>query len=109
MAAELGKIVSKETRLDIIVTPGITIISGVLVAQFVGPGVAGFMNWFGNLVKTATEMQPFIMGILVSALIGIALTLPISSAAICIALSLDGLAGGAATAGCCAQMIDLPL
>ena len=105
IAAELGKIVSKETRLDIIVTPGITIISGVLVAQFVGPGVAGFMNWFGNLVKTATEMQPFIMGILVSALIGVALTLPISSAAICIALSLDGLAGGAATAGCCAQMI----
>ena len=105
VAAELGKIVSKETRLDIIVTPGITIISGVLVAQFVGPGVAQFMNWFGNLVKTATEMQPFIMGILVSALIGIALTLPISSAAICIALSLDGLAGGAATAGCCAQMI----
>ena len=105
VAAELGKIVSRETRLDIIVTPGITIISGVLVAQFVGPGVAQFMNWFGNLVKTATEMQPFIMGILVSALIGIALTLPISSAAICIALSLDGLAGGAATAGCCAQMI----
>lgn len=105
VAAELGKIVSRETRLDIIVTPGITIISGVLVAQFVGPGVAQFMNWFGNLVKTATEMQPFIMGILVSVLIGIALTLPISSAAICIALSLDGLAGGAATAGCCAQMI----
>ena len=104
-AAELGKIVSKETRLDILVTPGVTIISGVLVAQFVGPGVAGFMSWFGNLVKTATEMQPFIMGILVSALIGVALTLPISSAAICIALSLDGLAGGAATAGCCAQMI----
>ena len=63
------------------------------------------MDWFGGLVKTATELQPFIMGILVSALIGIALTLPISSAAICIALSLDGLAGGAATAGCCAQMI----
>ena len=78
VAAELGKIVSRETRLDIIVTPGITIISGVLVAQFVGPGVAQFMNWFGNLVKTATEMQPFIMGILVSVLIGIALTLPIS-------------------------------
>lgn len=105
VAAELGKIVSRETRLDIIVTPGITIISGVLVAQFVGPGVAQFMNWFGNLVKTATEMQPFIMGILVSVLIGIALTLPISSAAICIMLSLDGLAGGAATAGCCAQMV----
>ena len=105
VAAELGKIVSKETRLDIIVTPGVTIISGVLIAQFVGPAVAGFMDWFGTLVKTATEMQPFFMGILVSALIGVALTLPISSAAICIALSLDGLAGGAATAGCCAQMI----
>ncbi len=105
VAAELGKIVSKETRLDILVTPGVTIISGVLTAQFVGPGVAGFMDWFGSLVKTATELQPFLMGILVSALIGIALTLPISSAAICIALSLDGLAGGAATAGCCAQMV----
>lgn len=105
IATELGKMVSKETRLDILVTPGVTIISGVLVAQFVGPGVAGFMNWFGSIVKTATELQPFYMGILVSALIGIALTLPISSAAICIALSLDGLAGGAATAGCCAQMV----
>lgn len=105
IGTELGKLVSKETRLDIIITPAVTIISGVLTAQFVGPGVAGFMNWFGNVVKTATEMQPFLMGILVSALIGIALTLPISSAAICIALSLDGLAGGAATAGCCAQMV----
>lgn len=105
VAAELGKIVSKETRVDILVTPGVTIISGVLIAQFVGPGVSQFMTFFGNLVKTATEMQPFFMGILVSALIGIALTLPISSAAICIMLSLDGIAGGAATAGCCAQMI----
>ncbi|MBS6644807.1 MAG: PTS sugar transporter subunit IIC [Clostridiaceae bacterium] len=105
IAAELGKIVSKETRVDILVTPGVTIISGVLMAQFVGPGVSAFMTAFGNLVKTATEMQPFAMGILVSALIGIALTLPISSAAICIMLGLDGLAGGAATAGCCAQMV----
>ena len=105
IATEAGKLVSKETRLDIIVTPGLTIFLGVLVAQFVGPGVANFMNWFGAVVKTATEMQPFFMGIMVSALIGVALTLPISSAAICIALSLDGLAGGAATAGCCAQMI----
>ena len=77
----------------------------MLTAQCVGPTVARFMDWFGTVVKTATEMQPFFMGILVSALIGVALTLPISSAAICIALSLDGLAGGAATAGCCAQMI----
>lgn len=105
IATELGKIVSKETRIDILVTPGVTIISGVLMAQFVGPGVSAFMTAFGNLVKTTTEMQPFFMGMLVSALIGIALTLPISSAAICIMLSLDGLAGGAATAGCCAQMI----
>ncbi len=105
IATEAGKLISKETRVDILVTPGVTIISGVLMAQFVGPGVSAFMNAFGNLVKTATEMQPFFMGILVSALIGIALTLPISSAAICIMLSLDGLAGGAATAGCCAQMI----
>lgn len=105
VATELGKIVSKETRVDILVTPGVTIISGVLIARFVGPGVAAFMAVFGNLVKTTTEMQPFFMGMLVSALIGIALTLPISSAAICIMLSLDGLAGGAATAGCCAQMI----
>ena len=94
VAAELGKIVSKETRLDIIVTPGVTIISGVLIAQFVGPGVAGFMDWFGNLVKTATEMQPFIMGILVSALIGIALTLPISSAAIWIPPTLASMITG---------------
>lgn len=105
VAAELGKIVSKETRIDILVTPAITIFSGPLIAMFVGPGVSSFMTAFGNLVKAATEMQPFVMGILVSALIGIALTLPISSAAICIMLSLDGLAGGAATAGCCAQMI----
>lgn len=105
VAVELGKLVSKETRVDILVTPGVTIISGVFMAQFAGPGVSAFMTAFGNLVKTATEMQPFFMGVLVSALIGIALTLPISSAAICIMLSLDGLAGGAATAGCCAQMI----
>lgn len=105
IATELGKIVSKETRVDILVTPGVTIISGVLVAQFAGPGVAKFTDAFGQMVKTATEMQPFFMGILVSVLVGVALTLPISSAAICIALTLDGLAGGAATAGCCAQMI----
>ena len=105
IATELGKIVSKEPRVDILVTPGVTIISGVLVAQFAGPGVAKFMDAFGQMVKTATEMQPFFMGILVSVLVGVALTLPISSAAICIALTLDGLAGGAATAGCCAQMI----
>ena len=105
VATELGKIVSKETRVDILVTPGITIISGVLMAQFAGPGVSRFMTLFGDLVKNATELQPFFMGILVSALIGIALTLPISSAAICIMLGLAGLAAGPPTAGSCAQMI----
>ncbi len=109
VSTELGKIVSKETQVDILVTPGVTIISGVLIAQFVGPGVSLFMTGFGNMVKTATEMQPFFMGMLVSALIGIALTLPISSAAICFMLTLDGLAGGAATAGCCAQMIGFAI
>ncbi len=104
-AAEAGKLVSKETQVDILVTPGVTIILGVLTAQFAGPAVSAFMTAFGTLIKTATQMQPFFMGILVSALMGIALTLPISSAAICIMLSLDGLAGGAATAGCCAQMV----
>ena len=105
ISTELGKMISKETRVDILATPAVTIISGVLAAQFVGPGVSAFMTAFGNLVKTATVMQPLFMGILVPALIGIALTLPISSAAICIMLSLDGIAGGAATAGCCAQMV----
>ncbi len=105
ISTELGKLVSKETRVDILVTPGVTIITGVLAAQFAGPAVSRFMTLFGDLVKSATEMQPFFMGILVSALIGIALTLPISSAAICIMLGLDGIAGGAATAGCCAQMV----
>lgn len=105
VAVELGKIVSKETRVDILVTPAVTIFSGAVIALFVGPGVSSFMTAFGNLVKAATEMQPFLMGMIVSALVGIALTLPISSAAICIMLSLDGIAGGAATAGCCAQMI----
>lgn len=105
VATELGKIVSKETKIDIIVTPGVTIISGVLIAQFVGPGVSAFMNAFGALIMKTTEMQPLFMGMLVSALVGIALTLPISSAAICIALNLSGIAAGAATAGCCAQMI----
>lgn len=105
VGVELGKLVSKETRVDILVTPAVTIFSGTVIAMFVGPGVSGFMTAFGNVVKAATEMQPFVMGIIVSALVGIALTLPISSAAICIMLSLDGIAGGAATAGCCAQMI----
>ena len=108
VAAELGKIVSKETKVDILVTPTVTIVSGLLLARLAGPGVSAVMTGFGNLIMRATEMHPFVMGIVVSVLVGVALTLPISSAAICAsfgAAGLIGLAGGAATAGCCAQMV----
>lgn len=104
-AVEIGKIVSKETKIDILVTPAVTILVGVLVAQFTGPAVSAFMTTFGSLIMKATEMQPIFMGALVAVLVGIALTLPISSAAICIMLDLSGLAGGAATVGCCCQMV----
>ena len=105
IAAELGKLVSKETKLDIIVTPIVTIVSGVLLSLLCAPAVGAAAGAVGGAVMWATEFQPFIMGILVSVLVGIALTLPISSAAICAALALTGLAGGAAVAGCCAQMV----
>lgn len=105
ISTELGKIVSKETKIDILVTPSVVIISGVLLAMFVGPGINSFMVAFGQFIENATEMRPFIMGIIVSVSVGIALTLPISSAALCIAIGLSGIAAGAATAGCCAQMV----
>jgi uncharacterized membrane protein len=103
--AEFGKAVSKETKVDIIVTPATTIIVGCLLGSLVGPGVSAFMTGFGNLIMYATELNPIPMGILVSILMGIALTLPISSAAIGIMLGLSGLAAGAATVGCAAQMV----
>lgn len=105
VAAELGKAVSRETKVDILVTPTVTILSGLGIGTLIGPGVSLLMNGFGQLIQHATQLQPFWMGILVSVLVGIVLTLPISSAAICFTLGLTGLAGGAATAGCCAQMI----
>lgn len=105
IAAELGKIVSKETKVDILVTPTVTIVPGLLVGMLLGPGVNAIMTGFGDIIMVATELQPFWMGILVSVIVGVALTLPISSAAICASLGLIGLAGGAATAGCCAQMV----
>ena len=104
-ACEFGKLVSKETKIDILVTPAVTILIGVLIAEAVGPAVSAFMTGFGNVIMSATEMQPILMGIIVSVLVGIALTLPISSAAICMMLGLSGLAGGAATVGCCCQMV----
>ena len=105
VASECGKIVSKETKIDIIVTPAVTISIGVLLSLFCAPAIGKAASSVGNAIMWATELQPFFMGILVSVLVGVALTLPISSAAICAALGLTGLAGGAAVAGCCAQMI----
>lgn len=105
VAAELGKLVSKETKVDILVTPAVTILSGVLLAMWCAPTIGAAASSVGKAIMWATTQQPFIMGIVVSVLVGMALTLPISSAAICAALSLTGLAGGAAVAGCCANMI----
>ena len=105
VAAEMGKLVSKETKIDILVTPLVTIGIGTLFSILFAPAIGAAASSVGNAIMWATELQPFFMGILVSVIVGIALTLPISSAAICAALSLTGLAGGAAVAGCCAQMV----
>ena len=105
VAAELGKAVSKETKVDILVTPIVTICSGALLSIWCAPAIGKAASSVGQAFMWATELQPFFMGILVSVIVGIALTLPISSAAICAALGLTGLAGGAAVAGCCAQMV----
>ena len=105
VAVELGKLVSKETHVDILVTPLVTILSGALLAKLICPTIAFGMYWLGSFINTATEMQPLVMGILVSVVVGMVLTLPISSAAICAMIGITGLAGGAAVAGCCAQMI----
>ena len=104
-AAEFGKAVSKETKIDIIVTPFVTIFEGAGLSMWWAPAIGAAASAVGNAIMWATELQPFFMGIIVSAIVGIALTLPISSAAICAALGLTGLAGGAALAGCCAQMV----
>ena len=97
--------VSKETKVDILVTPGVTILIGVALAKLIAPPIGTVASAFGLVIDNATKLQPFWMGIAVSVLVGIALTLPISSAAICSVLGLTGLAGGAAVAGCCAQMV----
>lgn len=105
VAAEVGKAVSKETKIDILVTPLVTIGIGIALSAWWAPALGKAALEVGTLIMWATNLQPFLMGILVSVLVGIALTLPISSAAICAALGLTGLAGGAAVAGCCAQMV----
>lgn len=105
LAGELGKAVSGETRVDILVTPLVTIGTGVALSALLAPALGNLAMQVGSVIMWATELRPFVMGILVSVVVGVALTLPISSAAICAALSLQGLAGGAAVAGCCAQMV----
>ena len=105
IASEAGKMVSKETKIDILVTPLVTISVGILLSALLAPTLGKAAMKLGTVIMWATSLQPFLMGILVSLLVGVALTLPISSAAICAALGLTGLAGGAALAGCCAQMV----
>ena len=105
IACELGKIVSKETKVDILVTPLVTLTSGYLAAYFACPFIARGMNLLGTFINDATTLHPFSMGIVVSVAVGIILTLPISSAAICASIGISGIAGGAALAGCCAQMV----
>ncbi|MBQ4312995.1 MAG: PTS sugar transporter subunit IIC [Clostridia bacterium] len=101
----VGKLISKETKLDILVTPTLTLATGIAVARWIGPILDSVMRQIGELINATTAMHPFVMGILVSVSMGIILTLPISSAALCAMIAISGLAGGAATAGCCAHMI----
>lgn len=105
LAAECGKLVSKETKIDLLVTPTVTLLAGIGLASLVAAPVGSAADWVGKSIMWATVQQPFVMGVLVSVIVGMALTLPISSAAICAGLGLTGLAGGAALAGCCAQMV----
>lgn len=105
LGAETGMLVSKKTPVDIILTPLVTIVIGGLFAKYCCSPINDFMLYLGNVINKATMLSPFLMGITVSVLVGCTLTLPISSVAICVMLGIDGLAAGAATAGCCAQMV----
>lgn len=108
-AIEIGRLVADRTKIDIILTPFVCIITGSAVGLFVGPPISNFMTWLGSLINWGTEQQPFLMGIIVSVLMGMILTLPISSAALGIILNLSGLAAGAATVGCCCNMIGFAI
>jgi len=105
IGAEFGKAVSKETKVDILVTPATTLIAGMISAKVFGPAIGALMTGLGKVIMAATELQPFLFGIIVAVVVGLVLTAPISSAALCIMLDLSGLAAGAATVGCAAQMI----
>lgn len=102
---EIGHLVAGKTRLDIILVPLLSVGTGSAVGVLVGPSISSFMTWLGGLINWGTEQQPFLMGIVVSVLMGMILTLPISSAALGVILNLSGLAAGAATVGCCCNMI----
>lgn len=105
VGTEMGKLVSRTTPVDILVTPAMTLMVGVAVGQWAGPGISQLMTEIGAFIEWAMALQPFLMSVVVSVAMGIILTLPISSAAIAISLQLSGLAAGAATVGCCAQMV----
>ena len=105
IAIEAGHMVSGKTKVDILVTPFCGILAGSAVGLILGPPISAFMVWIGSLINWGTEQQPFLMGIIVSVLMGIILTLPISSAALGIILDLNGLAAGAAVVGCCCNMV----
>lgn len=105
VAIEIGSLISGKTKLDIILTPLISIGSGALVGVILGPPISSFMTWLGNVINVNVEASPILGGILISIMMGMALTLPISSAAIGISMSISGLAAGAATVGCCCQMV----
>ncbi len=107
--AEFSKIISGKTKMDIVLVPSATIIIGGLVGSYVAPYIASFMTWIGSFINQATELHPIPMGIIVSVIMGIVLTLPISSAALAISLKLSGLAAGAATVGCAANMIGFAI
>lgn len=105
VANEVGSLVAGKTKLDIVITPIVTIVSGGIVGMFVGPYLSQFMTWLGSVINAATQLHPFPMGVAVATLVGLALTAPISSAALCIMLGIDGIAAGAAAVGCAAQMV----
>ena len=104
-AVEVGKMVAGETRIAIVITPIRTVLVGVILAQIIGPSVQQMMKWIGEIIMLSTDSNPLIMGVVIAVIVGMVLTLPISSAVLCLMLELDGLAAGAATIGCCAQMI----
>ena len=105
VAVYMGRLVSGKTKVDILITPFVCIVSGSAIGLLIGPSISAFMTWLGSLINWGTEQAPFLMGIIVAVLMGIILTLPISSAALGVILGLNGLAAGAATAGCCANMV----